>query len=200
MHTVSVLSQFNNNHNKQHWGAARMVLRYLKGTAGHGLTYSKHGSDFTAFSDADWANCEIDRRSYTGYVVMLSGGAISWGSRKQRSVALSSTEAEYVALVETTKQAIFLHSLKSEMMKEKPTAIIVGCDNQSTMFNCGQEGPSKKMRHIDIRHHYLRELIERGHLELNYVPTEVMVADVLTKALGKEKHLFFTSKMGVNSV
>lgn len=106
-HAVSVLSQFNNAYGEDHWTAAKSVLRYFKGTADRKLKYSK-GTDLEIFADADWGNCIIDRKSYSGYVATLSNGAIAWRSKKQSSVALSSTEATIVSLSEACKESTFL--------------------------------------------------------------------------------------------
>lgn len=107
-HVISYLSQFNTCHNEQHWRAAKQVLRYLKGIIIFGITYIKDAGTLEGFADADWAVCRIDRRSYTRFVSRLSGAAISWESRKQRTVALSSTEAEYMVLTEAAREALFL--------------------------------------------------------------------------------------------
>ena len=110
-HAVSFLSQFLTNYRQEHWTATKRVLRYLRGTPGIGITYGCGGSSIIGFSDSDWGNCLTDRRSYTGYIFMYNGGAVSWESRKQRTVALSSTEAEYMALTEASKEAIHLKGL-----------------------------------------------------------------------------------------
>ncbi|XP_074099282.1 uncharacterized protein LOC141527613 [Cotesia typhae] len=94
-HTVSVLSQFNERPNEEHWGAAKRVLRYLKGTTNLSLVYNRPVDKITGYADADWGNDPADSKSYTGYVFLLAGAAISWKSRKQRTVALSTTEAEF---------------------------------------------------------------------------------------------------------
>jgi len=106
-HAVSYLSQFNSCYTEAHWKAAKRVLRYLKGTNNVGLVYSCSSNPPTMFTDADWGNCNLDRKSYTGHVFMMSGGAVSWESKKQQTVALSSTEAEYMALSEATKEAVY---------------------------------------------------------------------------------------------
>ena len=114
-HAVSALNQFNNAFGKIHWTAAKRVLRYLKGTADLGLLLSPLKNSLKVYFDADWASCLVDRRSYTGYTFRLSNGTISWDSSKQRTVALSSTEAEYMALAEATKEAIHPRGFLSEL-------------------------------------------------------------------------------------
>ncbi|XP_059057424.1 uncharacterized protein LOC131851019 [Achroia grisella] len=115
-HTVSYLSQFNAHYGEVHWKAAKRVLRYLKGTKDLQLRYKRNGQTFpTGYVDADYGNNLVDRRSFTGFVYMMSGAPISWEARKQRTVALSTTEAEYMALAEACKEAIYLKTLISEI-------------------------------------------------------------------------------------
>lgn len=108
VYAVSYLSQFNSCHNASHWTAAKRVLRYLQGTRTIGLKFGKIRRPLTAFVDADWANGQDDRRSYTGYSFTLGGCPILWEARKQKTVALSATEAEYMALSDATKEVIYL--------------------------------------------------------------------------------------------
>lgn len=107
-YAVNFLSQFNNNRGKMHWNAVKRVLRYLSGTKNQGVTYKRTGKPLTAFVDADWASDLNHRRSHTGFVFKLANAAITWESRKQKSVALSTTEAEYMALREASKEAVHL--------------------------------------------------------------------------------------------
>lgn len=99
-YAISYLGQFNNCYDSTHWKAAKRVLRYLKGTIDVGINYNKSEGPVKGFVDADWGGCVIDRRSYSGYIYKLGGGPISWDSRKQKTIALSTTEAEYMALTE----------------------------------------------------------------------------------------------------
>jgi len=114
-HAVSQLSQFNDCFGRSHWIAAKRVLRYLKKTADFGITYKYGESDLQGFVDADWAGSVHDRKSFTGYAFMMNGGCVSWDSRKQRTVALSSTEAEYMALSEAAKEAVYLRRLVQKL-------------------------------------------------------------------------------------
>lgn len=118
-HAVSMLSQFNESHSEVHWKAAKRVLRYLKGTLNYGLVFQKGGLEVTAYVDADWAGCDIDRKSYTGFVFKLGKSLISWESKKQKTVALSTTEAEYMALSDACKEALFLRSFLQELLQKK---------------------------------------------------------------------------------
>ena len=128
-HIVSVLSQYNTNYGKEHWVAAKRVLRYLKGTEHIGLHYKADNKPLTGYADADWGANIDDRRSYTGYVFILSNAAISWDSRKQRTVAMSTTEAEYMSLSECTKEAIHLRRFLEQILGNQNSTIIFN-DNQ----------------------------------------------------------------------
>ena len=92
-HTVSYLSQFNENFGKEHWAAGKSIIKYLKGTIDVGIEFKPNSTTLNGFVDSDWETCPVDRRSYTGYIFLLNGGPVSWDSKKQRTVALSSTEA-----------------------------------------------------------------------------------------------------------
>ncbi|KAJ1525556.1 hypothetical protein ONE63_010361 [Megalurothrips usitatus] len=195
-HAVSVLSQFNTCYSEEHWIAAKRVLRYLKGTLNYHLHFSKTGCDFLAYTDADWGNCQDDRRSYSGNVILMADGAVSWDSRKQRSVALSSVEAEHVALTDWAKEALFLTSVMEEILGKK-TSINIRCDSQGAIATAQHEGPTKRLKHIDIRLHFVKALIQDGRMKIEYVPTEDMVADALTKQLSAEKHRGCILQMGM---
>ncbi|XP_055837853.1 uncharacterized protein LOC129906201 [Episyrphus balteatus] len=129
-YAVNNLSRFNQNPGKAHWTAAKRILRYLKGTADFKLCYSKNDEDdklLTGFCDADYAANIDDRRSVTGYVFKMLGGAISWCSRKQPTVALSTTEAEYMSLSTPIQEALWLTGLKKELLPDTDK-IVLFCD------------------------------------------------------------------------
>lgn len=195
---VNALSIFNDNPGRAHWTAAKRVLRYLKATIDAKLQYSMEGrTDFTAFCDADWASNIDDRRSCSGYVFMKQGGAISWSSRRQPTIALSTTEAEYMALSSTVQESAWLDQFQSQFNFGGQQPIQVYCDNTSALDLAKTTGYSARTKHIDVRHHYLREHIESGRINLVHIPTNVMVADVLTKPLNQVKHLFCSEGMGL---
>lgn len=114
-YAVGAVSRFNNNPGIGHWTAVKRILRYLKGTTDLKLNYTKDKNYLTGYSDSDWASDPTDRRSTTGYIFKLSGGAISWSSKKQQTIALSTAEAEYMAMSATTQEAIWLNSLHDEI-------------------------------------------------------------------------------------
>ncbi|CAB0041973.1 unnamed protein product [Trichogramma brassicae] len=186
-HAVSYLSQFNLCYGKDHWAAAKRVLRYLKGTSKLKLTYSRSEEGLVGFADADWGSDITDRRSYSGYMFSLSNSAVSWCSKKQKSVALSSTEAEYMSLSDAAKEAIFLSNLLKELGFDDLARMTVYNDNQSAAKLASNPVFHARSKHIDIRAHFIREVLKDGKFDLKYLSTDEMTADILTKALPKAK-------------
>lgn len=194
---VNDVSRFNLNHSNVHWQAVKRIFRYLSGTIDYKLRYSIcKRKNVNAFCDADWAS-EVDaRRSCTGYIFNMANGAISWKSARQKTVALSSTEAEYMALSETIQEAAWLIQLSKEMgMIINP--LNIHCDNQSAIKLTKSEGYNPRTKHIDIRYHFIREKIKNGEIIVKFLPTTKMVADSLTKPVTKEKNDFCASEMGL---
>jgi hypothetical protein len=137
------------------------------------------------YSDANWAGDMDTRRSTTGYIVMLNNGAIAWKSRRQPTVALSTMESEYMALTDATK----------ELKSDNPTNLF--SDNQGAIALAKNPVSHSQAKHIDIRHHFVREAIQDKIIWVQYIPTAEMTADSLTKALGREKHEKCTARMGM---
>lgn len=199
-HAVSVLCQFNDCFNESHWLAAKRVLRYLKGTENFGITYTSYPDDLTGYVDADWGGSIDDRKSYTGSTFILSGAAISWASRKQRTVALSSTEAEYLGLTDTAKEALYLIQFMKELGFGIRTPIILFNDNQGAAHLSKNPVHHARSKHIDIRRHFIRNAITEGTIDIRYLPTERMPADMLTEALGSAKHSDCCKSIGLTPI
>jgi hypothetical protein len=200
-YAVQTLSQFTSNPGPEHWTAVKRVFRYLNGTRTYGITYS--GADENewpmnpiGYSDADWGSNPNDRKSISGYSFMPRG-AIAWSSRKQSTVALSSTEAEYIAATHATRQAIWLRQLLDglQIPQEGPTTLYA--DNQSAIALSRDPQFHARTKHVDIQHHFIREKVANGDIDIIYCPTHEMVADVLTKGLAKPKHTKFSGDMGM---
>lgn len=196
-HAASLLSQYNDRFGKAHWTAAKRVLRYLKGSAQLGIVFGRQKGPLTGFVDADWAGSVDDRRSFTGYTFVWNGGAIAWESKKQRTVALSSTESEYMALGEAAKEAIYLTRFLSEFGIRNPKSVELFNDNLGAQKLAENPLFHGRTKHIDVRHHFVRELVESGSIELKHISTDEMPADVLTKALPKPKHWKCLSLLGI---
>lgn len=197
--SISFLSQFNKCNTEYHWKCVKRILRYLQGTKSYCLKFSKDSSDLVGFVDSDWGSDKRDRRSYTGYVFKLSGSAISWRSTKQKTVALSSTEAEYMALCEASKEAMYLKNLLSELVDiSKP--LLLYNDNQSAQKLCSNPMFHDRSKHIDIKYHFVRNAVLDNVIEVKYLSTDNMIADILTKVLGATKFCKFVSGLGLRNI
>ncbi|KAG8988148.1 hypothetical protein FRB90_002943, partial [Tulasnella sp. 427] len=199
-YAVSHLSQFSSNPGKQHWLALLHLLRYLKGTASAKLVFTGGNGriKLEGFCDADWAANPDDRRSYTGYLFNINGTAISWSTRKQPTVATSSTEAEYMSECAAAREAVWLRRALTELgfTPQGPTEIFA--DNQGAIALTKNPEFHNRTKHIDVQHHYVRELVEDKKVVFTYINTKKQVADVLTKALVREKHIGFVKAMGLD--
>lgn len=196
---VSVVSQHMSKYGPMHWAAVKRVMRYLQGTLKLELQLGGANLLLRGYCDADWAGDEGDRRFTTGYVFMLGVGAISWNSKRQPTIALSTTEAEYMAMSQCTKEAIWLRQLLADVGFVQQGGTQVLCDNQGAIALAKNPTHYSRTKHIDVQHHFIREQVEDQVIELKYVPTQAMVADVLTKALGKSQHLILIEKMGLGA-
>ncbi|KAJ4772132.1 polyprotein [Rhynchospora pubera] len=199
-YAVGVISRFMQTPTNHHYGAAKRVLRYVAGTLNFGIWYD-HSSNFvlTGFSDSDWAGCADDCKSTTGYMFTMGSGAVSWCSKKQFSVALSSSEAEYVAISSTACQAVWLRRILSDLYQPQQQSTTILCDNQSAIAMTKNPGFHGRTKHIDIRVHFIRELVSRQQVQLQHIKTDEQVADVLTKALDRGKFEYFREMLGVKS-
>ena len=198
---VNSLSRYNGQPTSEHWSAVKRVLRYLKGTINMKLTYKKNeDKNIFGYCDADWANDIEDRRSCTGYIFMFQGAAISWNSKKQQTIALSCTEAEYMSLSSAVQEALWLKQLQEEFWPNlKGIHTILYCDNQSAISLSGNSMYHARSKHIDVRYHFIREKIAANQIAVQYLCTRDMVADALTKALHRPKHEDFVASMGLTS-
>ncbi|KAH8280202.1 hypothetical protein KR054_009581, partial [Drosophila jambulina] len=140
-----------------------------------------------------------DRRSFTGFAFKFASAAISWESRKQRTVVLSSTEADYMALSDSSKEAVHLRSFLTEVLGQLKTTVIHN-DYQGAGQLARNPVFHKRTKHVDIRHHFIRELIEEGTISVNYILTTEMPADILTKGLGASKHNTCKTSLGIYPV
>ena len=201
-YAVSTLGQFNANPSSTHAGAAKRTLRYLCHTQQHDLFYGGElGRGLTGYCDLDWASDPDTRHSTTGYVFILAGAAISWKSRRQPTVARSSTEAEYMAVSDAASEVIWLNRLYTELTAEltlKPhKPLLVHIDSTGSMSLAHNPRHHDRTKHIDVRHHFIREAINNGHVELQHVSSEENTADALTKQLPQPPHELHRASMGV---
>ncbi|XP_039968988.1 secreted RxLR effector protein 161-like [Bactrocera tryoni] len=197
---VNLLSRFSSNPGKGRWTAVKRVMRYLKGTINSGLVFNAVTSDIVGFCDADWGSDLVARRSTTGYIFKLQGAPISWSTRRQRTVALSSTEAEFMAMTAAIQEATWLQRLQDELTPEASTVMDLHCDNKSAIHVALNNTYSPRTKHVDIKGKFIRQKIESGKIRLCYTPTNNMLADILTKGVPKVKHLNIAKAIGLSNI
>jgi hypothetical protein len=183
---------------ESHWNAALGVLRYLANTQDYGILFepSYVSNELKGYADADFAGDIDTRRSTTGYVFTLCGGAISWSSRLQPTVAVSTAEAEYMAAAFAVKEALWLRKLMCDFGMGIQPVKIFG-DNQSALKLIKHPIASLRSKHIDVIYHFARERAARGEVKFEYLKTDDMVADIMTKPLPETKLEKFREEMGI---
>ena len=195
-YAVGSVARFTAKPTKQHWSAVKRIMRYLNGTINHGLIYCDT-SFLTGYSDADWAGDLDDGKSTSGYVFTMSGAAISWLSKKQNCVALSTAEAEYMAMSMAAQESVWLERLLSDMNEKSDEPILIYEDNQSTICMAMNPKFHGRAKHIDIRHHYVREQVANKKISLKYCASEDMIADMLTKGLSRTQFIKLRDMIGI---
>ena len=183
---ISKLSQHLEKPTDAHIAAVKRVLRYLKGTKSLKIIFKPSDGQLIAYTDSNWANDLNDRRSISGFVVTLGSAPISWRSRKQPTVALSSCEAEYIALAEAVKEILYLRSLCLELAIEQSSSTVLFCDNQGALALTKEKSKQhQRTKHIDVKYHFIRE---QRDIDYRYIATNENLADIFTKALSKVPH------------
>lgn len=187
------LGQFNASPTRSHFLAAKHVLRYLAGTGtlalSLGVPSSSVPSSMQGFmqnvgcSDADWASDSLDRKSISGYSFYFEGSLVLWSAVKQKSIALSSTEAEYYAMTHAFKEALWLRVFLNLLKFPVPHPFPILSDNQAACALSQSSAISARSKHIDIRHHFIRSLVQEESFSTTWIPTEDMPANIFTKTL-----------------
>ncbi|GJW34208.1 retrovirus-related pol polyprotein from transposon TNT 1-94 [Tanacetum coccineum] len=197
---VCMCARYQAKPTKKHFEAIKCVFRYLKGTINMGLWYPKDNAmSLTAYADADHAGCQDSRRSTSGSAQFLGDRLVSWSSKKQRSTAISTTEAEYIAMSGCCAQILWMRSQLKDygfLFNKIP----LYCDNKSAIALSCNNVQHSRSKHIDIRHHFIREQVENGVVELYFVETNYQLADILTKALPRERFEFLLPRLGMKSL
>ena len=191
-------SQFLHAPAEPHYQAALHVLRYLKGTAHKGLYYAAE-CDFhlQAYCDADWGACRFSARSLSGYCIFFGSSLVSWKTKKQKTVAKSSAEAEYRAMSATTLELEWLAQLLQEFFLPLHLPITLFCGNKAAMHIAANPVFHERTKHLRIDCHYTRDKLLEGFLQTSYVPSRDQLADLFTKPLGEFQHHYLTSRLGL---
>ena len=194
---IGILSQFIQNLGLAHWEAVKRVIIYLGATKYLWLTFGgKSETPVEGFCDADWAS-QKHRHSILGYLFHFRQGAISWSSKKQNIIALSSTEAEYIAQTHAAKEAMWMKNFLDEIQGPRGGPIVVNCNNQGAIVLAKDSKFHSCTKHINLHYHFMREVVEDGRLSMNYIPTNENVLDIFTKALAHPKFVHFVEMLGL---
>ncbi|XP_013632421.1 PREDICTED: uncharacterized mitochondrial protein AtMg00810-like [Brassica oleracea var. oleracea] len=198
IYSVNVVSRYMENPREEHMMAVKHIMRYVKGTAGFGIQYLCGGEEkLVGYVDSDYAGDEDDRKSTSGFTFMFGGGAVSWSSKKQPIVTLSTTEAEYVAAANGACQAVWMRNMLTEIGFGQGDGTVLFCDNSSAIKlskNLVLHGRSK---HIHVRFHFLRELVNEGIISTEYCSTHEQLADIMTKPVKLEVFEKLRADIGV---
>lgn len=198
---VSLLSCYMSKPTTLHFQAAKRVLRYLRGTVDYGIWYKRGGTgELAVYTDSDFAGDVDSRKSTSGYVFLMDGAAVAWLSKKQPIVTLSTTEAEYVAASVCACQVIWFKRVLEELDYDVNGSTVILCDNTSTIKLSKNPVFHGRCKHIWVRFHFLRDLVNKGVISLEHCGTAEQVADVFTKALKLETFEGLRNKLGVCSV
>uniref|UniRef100_A0A2N9FUY1 Reverse transcriptase Ty1/copia-type domain-containing protein n=1 Tax=Fagus sylvatica TaxID=28930 RepID=A0A2N9FUY1_FAGSY len=199
---VGMVSRYQSNPGPAHWRAVKRILRYLRGTSDHALCY--HGGDLrlTGYSDADWASDKDERKSTSGYAFILGGGAVSWCSKKQSCIALSTMESEYVACSAAVQEAVWLRRFLQRLgvTAHAEDAVLLYSDSTSALAYAKDPKYHGKAKHIELRYHYIRDMVSQGEVILQHISTGSMVADPLTKPIARDLFFSHTKSMGLRRI
>ena len=194
MYAASLLSRFMHNPTRVHYGAAKRVLRYIQGTLDFDIMYKRNvDPKLFGFCDSDWGGSVDDLKSTSGYTFTLGTSVCSWASTKQKYVALSTAEAEYVSASIATSQAIWLRRVIKDFGEKQDSATPILCDNKSAIAMSKNPVYPSRAKHIALKFHYIRDAVEEKEIDVVYCNTDDRVADIFTKALPRDRFEYLRS-------
>ncbi|XP_019198265.1 PREDICTED: uncharacterized protein LOC109192122 [Ipomoea nil] len=200
-YAVNRLYQFMHAPTTEHWGILKRVLRYVKATLSYGLKLMPSPTcDVHAYSDSDWVGCPVDRKSTSGYAVFLGSNLISWVSRKQKTVARSSTEDEYKGLADVAAEVTWVISLLKELGLHAGTPTTLWCDNLGATYMCANPLFHARTKHVEIDFHFVRDKVTAGDFLVNFVSMKDQLADIFDKPLPAARFTSLRSKLNVVSL
>lgn len=198
-YAVGIVSQFMHRPQKTHMEAAFRIVRYLKGTYNYGVFFKNNNKNLClqGYTDADWAGNQLDRKSTAGYFMFVGGNLVTWKSKKQKVVALSSAEAEFRGMSRGITEIIWIRKLLTELGFPPKAPCKLMCDNQSAI--CISENPVQhdRTKHVEVDRHFIKEKLDSGIISLPYIPTKDQLADILTKAVTRKVFHETLYKLGV---
>lgn len=196
-YSVGYFSRFQDCATDKHFTHLLRVLKYLKTTINLKLLFSKNGNDLTGYSDADWANDKNDRKSISGYCFVLFGNLISWSSKKQSMVALSTTESEFIAICNAISELLHVHNVLNDLDIHCTIPYTMYEDNQSTIKLLSNFENNRRCKHIDIKFHFVLDIISKGLVKIEYVCSNEQLGDIFTKPLSTIKFHYFVKMLNL---
>ena len=197
---ISLISRFMNEPSKIHLIATKRILHYLNGTKKLDIKCVKEKDNkLVGYTDSDWTGSIDDHKSTSGYLFCLGTKPISWSSKKQKTVALSSAEAEYIAATDAACESVWLRRILSDMQQSEEMPTIIYCDNMSAIAMTKNMVFHSRTKHIELRHHFIRKLVQEEEIQLNFVNTNEQLADVFTKVGTSEKLKEFQKNVGITN-
>ncbi|KAL1559311.1 putative RNA-directed DNA polymerase [Salvia divinorum] len=184
---------------EEHWEAVLRIVRYLKGIPGHGVLFKKYGHlEIHGYTDADWAGNPNDRRSTTGYFTFVGGNLVTWRSKKQKVVALSSAEAEFRGIKSGLTEVLWLKKLMTELDLKSTQPCRLLCDNKAAISISENPVQHDRTKHVEVDRHFIKDTIDAKIVELPYVKSEDQLADVLTKAMNSQSFRGVLDKLSID--
>jgi hypothetical protein len=199
MHAVGMVGRYQVAPKHSHLLVVKRIFRYLKGTMDYGLWYPRNRNfQLSVYSDADWANCMDERKSMSGGAFFLGDSLVSWLSKKQYSISLSTTEAEYIAATTRYTQVMWMIQTLADLEVKCTSPIPIHCDNTSAISMSKNPMFHSKTKHIPIKYHFLREKVTNTVVSLHYIPSKDQMYDIFTKMLAKAQFEYLHEKLGMN--
>ena len=197
-YAVSIISRYMHDPRSSHLDAVHRILRYLKSCPGKGILFSNHGHmKVEGYTDADWAGCLDDRKSTSGFCVLVGGNLVGWRSKKQSVVARSTAEAEFRAMASGICELMWLRILLSELHLYCGSPLQLYCDNQAAINMVNNPVHHDRTKHVEIDRHFIKEKLDEGILQISFVKSGDQLADVLTKGVNVVSFMKICSKMGL---
>lgn len=196
---MTKLAQYSSKPSHIHWLEAKRIIRYLSNTLDYRLEYKVGETKIEIWTDADWGTDVDDRHSFSGYITAIGKNIINWKASKQKCIATSTMEAEYIALSSAVKEATWLKMFIEELQLHEwiKTPYVMYCDNKATINFAKNRIEKSKTKHIDIAYHNAREAIENDLIIVNYTPSSENIADILTKKLRRLQHQSCVEHIGL---
>jgi hypothetical protein len=198
-YAVGLVSRFQSNLGQSHWKAIKRILRYFKGTTDYVLCYQGSNLRLFGYSDANWGSDLDKRKSTSRYAFLLNNGAITWSSKKQPCITLSTMEAEYVACSTAVQEAVWLRRFLQhlEIVTDAPNPVTIHCDSTATLAYAKDPKYHGKTKHIDIRYHYIRDMVAQKEMVLKHISTSQMIVDPFTKPIARDAFQTHVKSLGL---